>query len=662
MSLIPDWQSAELSEFPGPNLLVDEEDARSALLALNTEYLPGQMRTRAGFTGAFGSILEGGPVTTMYNWLQSLFNRLLTLESRSTVFTIDLNSPFVKATVVPAITAEGMVCAPAGSRIYMAFFKANGLGATETRIWDGLFDNAVPRVEKAFTCPPTAAEFTVVVTEPVAGVVSKGVHKFGFVFTTKNGHQLRPAPNAGSVGLTGFQPVSFTAAGAKQLVLTLTPVFATGQWPAYLDKVAPIMTTVQNPNRYFFVPGAEVTVPANSPLTVPITINIDDVTLASTGTDATPWFSIACQTDLGAQFFPHFVFEYSNRMGYIVDVFDSAVVNTISEIFFSEPYNYQFITSDQHRVRLPGARRCVAAFVLGNVAYLVGPNWTYAMSDNTLTPVEWVPPQLIDGSIGTLSPKGVTVNAAKGIAWICDQAGLYWFAGGAYPRLPISYNQTPDWQRINWAASAAAVQVVDESTRKRVRVMAPLDGATSPTHIMTWDYTEGLENAKYSLDSIAASVFAPGPGAIEVVLNQTSKELELWVSRAATGKILRQKHEPTDAVATLYNDDTAAIDNKYKTPAIPAVFHAPVQHHGGHFRVRGSGSIPLTAFSYDQTRSRAMAPITASAAPGRDYLRFLDMQSEAVRYLVTNGNVADAYFILSRIVGYFSPWMTQRVA
>src|SRR5262249_33695959 len=145
-----------------------------------------------------------------------------------------------------------------------------------------------------------------------------------------------------------------------------------------------------------------------------------------------------------------------------------------------------------------------------------GPNWTYAFEDTGDVPVTWPSARLVDGFIGTQAPRGFTVNASTGLGWCAHTTGLYVFQGGAFNPLPVSYMNAPDWARINWA-QAAKLQVVDDKDKQRVYVLAALDANTSPSHLLTFDYTNGMttETIKYSLWNIAGYL----PGSICIVQN-----------------------------------------------------------------------------------------------------------------------------------------------
>jgi hypothetical protein len=235
-------------------------------------------------------------------------------------------------------------------------------------------------------------------------------------------------------------------------------------------------------------------------------VSISDDDLAG-GVDAVAYQNLLTADVNGlAPFRPASIFPYSSRLAYVTR--DGA---GFPVVYFSDPDNYQQITANQHGVYLPGNLIVNTGRALRGVAYMFGPHWTYSTSDTGGTPTTWAKPQLVDGSIGTLSPNGVADNPAQGFLWVADESGLYLFEGGQYPSRPISYYQQPDWDRINWGGAPTAVKVIDNKSKKRVEVQAPIDGSLVPNARLVWDYTEGVdpETAKYSLLSMPG--YAQGP-------------------------------------------------------------------------------------------------------------------------------------------------------
>jgi hypothetical protein len=182
---------------------------------------------------------------------------------------------------------------------------------------------------------------------------------------------------------------------------------------------------------------------------------------------------------------------------------------------------------------------------------------------------------------------------------------------------------------------------------------------------MVWDYSQvaaGVEgvnhlNIHYSLHNLkdtASAVFKPG--FLELVLHPTRKRRELWVARAETaGKVMRRKYDPADLEADLYNDDTnGGIDFQYRTP--PIVFDADADNIVAlKIRATGAGVMNLAAKSMDSTITTNLAPTTLTSGPGKIFLRWLPqgMVTHSLSYLITNGNIKNAYCAVSYLKTFY---------
>lgn len=638
-----------LTQFRGPNLLVDEEDVRpfEALSANNVEYLAGQVRTRRGFGEVWN---PAKAITALYNWLQSTRNYLMYFHSGTTVVRRDLSSSSDE-NIITGLAANGMVCAQAGHRLYMAFFNSSGLGATEGRCWDGNFTGAVPNVEKCFTAPLACpAEVGIATSEPAVGLITAGVHRIGVIFTTKNGYEVKP------VYLDGANYISLTATGSKNGRVVMTPV---GTWPNWCSSAQIIMTTASNLETYYKVPGATAAVGGGGPVAVTIDFSISDTTLAGEAEEATEYFNLLTQTAGTGPFSPFIVLGYNNRMVYITDILAPDAMTRTSCAYISNMYAPQWITTAKHLLNLPEFRQISAAFTLGGSLYLLGPSWTYAVSDSTDYPVKWAPPQLVDSRIGSPFIRGVCPNASRNWVWVADQSGLYCYRGGAYSIVPASDKQEPDWLRINFGAPPETLRVIDNAADNMVLVLAPLDGAVQPTHILAWDYQDGVTPDRIKYCGAWAIGGGYLPGDLEIVQAYSTKRKELWMAPFTAGKVLRQKYEPADALATIYHDDGNGYESYYQL-CVSGVLPAPTTHVGDHLRVRGTGMLGVVASTLDGVRSRTCRNIVLGTTPGKEELVLYDLQSEAARLRVSNGEVAGAYFILSSLLHYMTPWMGGR--
>lgn len=618
-------------------------------MAQNVQYVRGQVGTRYGHSVVTN---PGDIITAFVNWLFNVFgssrNWFLYYAATVGVRIIDLLAgPGAPTTWVIQTSAFGAAFAFSGNRFYVAFYKSTGAGDS-----GGFVSSYLGGTQNFFLGPIITA---CVVTEPGAGgVVTPGSHRFGYLIQSANGFVTRPSPATGGTFTQGFTPTAFTAgnAGQKQLNMSVNAA-----WPTGASQIQAIMTTTANLNRFYAVPGAFVAVPGGSSSTVNVTINISDSDLAATGLDVTAYQDLlTSDTGQNPPFFPYFIFTYSSRMVYV-----TLDQSGIPVTYFSEPNNFQYITPDQHGVYLPGNLQVTCGTELRGVAYLFGPHWTYAISDNGEVPVLWAKPQLVDGSIGTLSPHGIYDNTAQGFIWVADVGGLYLFRGGQYPQRPVSYYQQPDWNTINWAAATSLV-VIDDTVNRRVSVYAPTGSATTATVAFVWDYADGTEpeQVKYSIKTMAGYLI----GSAGIIQNPTTKRSEVWISPGSADRVLRENN---GSEANPYRDvqnggSAVAIAAVHQTSLLPGM-EGPhgllTMHHGNHFRLTGQGNISVAVFALDATVALFSIQFALNPTPGLLYpLRYFAEDEHVSITLATS--VLDSYFVLSYLAHYWTPGAPQR--
>lgn len=663
MSILLDCKYADTTDFGGPNLLSDEEDisAPQGISCRNVEYVEGQVRIpRRGFTQVWN---PNKVLRVLYSWVQQQYNRLIYLNSSNQVVARDLTD-HTELTLLTGITAAGMTFAQAGYRLYMAFFDNDGASSIACKVWDGTAPTGGPQVEDAFQPTLTTADLLGgdnwgTFTEPSAGSVTVGQHMFAVVPTTFNGFQTQPGPT----DFGAFTPRAFTAAGSKIIHISLSPATV---WPLWVNKLQIAMTTVENPSRWFLVPGAIWFVTRGSGTAATFDIDIDDVTLTGGGpTEITDTlFNLYTATT-----YVHCLIAYNNRNVYLTRTVGPDLYSLVGTILISEPFQPQYVIPSQNLLNLPEFRDCLTGFALGSTLYICGPSWTYAFTDNLRVPVLWSPPRRVSGSIGSPFIRGVSANDAKGYAWVADRTGLYFFDGSVFPIIPCSYEQQPDWDRINFSAGQNMLRVLDSPDDRLIMVRAPLDGATISTHILVWDYTDGVTTKKIKYCGLWNIAAFSGVGDFEIVQAAVSKAKQLWISRGdAVGDVKRLKSiKDGDATPTapgaLYDDDTQGIDSAYRLLAASNSADGVMQQVGAGFRIRGQGQININAYSFDQVRVTPLAPITSeenSMAPGQRHLRLLDEQSEAVSYEVNNGAAPNVFAYWAAIRTYYTTFMKER--
>lgn len=647
------WARLTISDFAGPWTSIEATDVPPgrALVAENCQYTQGQVATRLGYGVAFATVEIA---SALYNWISSLGNYLVSFLPSTGVraFKVSDASP-TRATLASMTTGVACSFAPSGPRMYVAGFDANGdaVGAAKVITYKSSTFSADSCFEPPMTYTPAA------ISEPGTGLITVGAHRVGYVVQTRSGYSCRPSPDSG-VGTPGpstFVPITFTAAGSKNARIVLNPT----TWPTAAASVSIVMSPVFNPGLYVYVPGATATVVGgtNDPQT--ITWSISDEDLVNTGVEATDLLMQMSQTTAGvAPFNPSVVEPYGDRLCYVTTTTDPNG-NAIGVVYASERNAYQSLSADQHLVMLPGQLNVTTVKAMRGILYLFGPNYTYAVHDTTTKPIEWPLASLIDGRRGAGSVRSVAVSPTGTYMWVASEAGLYLFDGSGYPALPVSFLNSDIWALINWSAGAC-VQVVDDPAQKRVTVMAPLGSATTPSHMLVWDYTRGLSFDKVSFSKDSLSGYALGSMAL--VRNDLSgstnpAHVELWLGSSAAAPIMRQKvaTEPEP-----WRDGSAAIAWVYETGMLPA--DAPFQllrHHGGFLRVQGAGTLAITAKHLDASWSQTMSPVTLALLPGAEAQRWLYRVGERVSLRFATSAV-DSHCTLSNLEYFYSPFARER--
>lgn len=632
--LVDPTYSQELrSEFSGAWLNVDPTNVRpeKGLQSQNVQYTtPGQVGTRLGFGTAFSTL---DSVSAMFNWISSLGNLLLWYRtSDRSVRLLDVDVAAAASTVI-AGDLIGYACkfAEAGARLFLSFFTAAGLGASGARVLT--YQGASFVSDLAFQPPITYVPPSP--TEPGAGDVTAGLHLLGYRIEYRSGFITRPSPDSG-VGSTPsrdtFTPVQFTAAGSKYMSWTLNTT-----WPVGAVKVHAIMTPVADQSSWFFLPNPQA-VTGGSASSITFTINVSDETLFTLPEASSSLLLLTNSVANVPQFYPSVVLTHGNRMVYVATTLDN-VGNTSSALFISAIGKYQDIAPDLSLIQLPGLKDIVTAISLDGTLFIFGPQWTYRTIDNNSDPNTWATPILVDGRRGTLSIRGAEVAPSGTYAWVASQDGLYFFPG-AFPAVPISYYQQPHWDRINWNAKNA-VQIKDDPSVKKVYVMAALDDSETPSHMLTWDYTEGFSprDVEYSLDSLQSYAL----GSMEVVKNglpgsvtAAAQKPELWLASSGDDGIFRRKSADDDDP---YLDGVYPVFDAYETSLFPkeGARGEVRQHHGAEYRLTGEGTVQVTAYSIDHAQSKELTIVDLALRPGKILFRGFSLISEGVSHLITSG-------------------------
>lgn len=530
-------KSQTLSDFGGAWSDVDAPDVplSKGLFARNLSYQD-NVGTRFGFGQAFiptaGTNAEF--MTGMKNWISSLGNWLVWFNAvNGKVRGCNLTSPTSVSDLVATNMGQGYhpSWATDGSRLYVCTSSSAGVAGSHGRVisWQ-----SAAWVSDTIAAPPMTYSGGTT-SEPASGVVTAGVHKWGYRIEYRGGFFGKLCPVNASTEV--FEPASFTATGSKNVRFTLNTL-----WPTGAIRVHIAITTISNQAR-FKSANASVAVVGGATSSVTVDVNLSDVEIDASTIDWTFSQSLWTQTIAGvAPFQPTVMQAYGDRMVYVTRITDG-LGNFNSAAVISDPFQYQVFTALDNVVQLPGRTDFVTVKPHGGSLYFFGPNGTHVTADNGDLPQTWKPAETVDTRRGTLAFRGVELAPSGDFLWVADTDGLYLF-NGKYGDLPMSYYQADVWRRINWAA-AATVQVATTATA--AYVLVPLDGNTSPTHILKFEWAAGITPAQLTPQSILFTLVelpAFFPGAIETVQNvlpnlpaNVYDRRELWVGPADYGNL-----------------------------------------------------------------------------------------------------------------------------
>ena len=555
--------SRRISE-PGGSRPQDTIRPNRASRAENCRFDGGVVMGRDGFIAGPAA---AGAVTTIFQWILPTLDFIVTFENGKVVFrsgTGDTEGPAFAG-------AYSFAAAEVGDKVYLAFYNVQCVATTEARIALPSYPG-VP-LDKAFMGPmsivPTAAEAG-------AGLCTVGAHLLGYVVESRSGSLSRMSPIAGGT----FTPISFTVSVDKTIRLSINAT-----WPDDARFVRACMTTKENPAQFFLVPDLKVEVSGGATLTVQLDISIADEDLAR-ATDMTDGESKLTQVGGSGPIQPFNIKALGTRMAYF----------TGAGVYISDPYDFEYVTGDQHLLQVPMQRYLVTACQIRGVNYLFGPKWTYGWVDRRdATPSEWSDPDTTSDSQGTSAIYGVEMSTTGDFAWVANEDG-FWNFGGRFAEFPISYMQESTWKRINWFYGRATLRIVD-NPGAYVRVFAPLDGATQNSHVLTWYYSRGKspQDVDFSLDQISGGASIGGAA---MVMDRLTRKSELWVGPMVAGSILKERREAMDDAGV----------------AIPAVWESgrlfgPTRFLDMHFHrviadVRGFGN--LVARMWDAGRKESV--------------------------------------------------------
>lgn len=616
-----------ISDFRGAWFLNDQvqQSAQRASLCHNMRFLPSKVFTRPGLEELY--TLGTGAIRTFYNqiiiFLGLEYSRIVYLEGADQVkwYYLDdggLLGPNPRDLYTQA--CAGLSIAEAETRLYIGHFLANGGATGVVKIINSLL-SGIP-ADDAFPDPPSPVVLTI--TDVGPGFVSAGEHLFCIRVITRSGFPGKPT------GETAFT----VAPGGREIRVSFTT-------PAMQDSqiVQLGMTTVDNQFQFWDVPEAlTFYLPGSTSGAINASISDEQLVTLPETSDLTDKFNLLTGGLAASK-----VVAFGNRNVYIVG----------NKAYISDPYNLQWILDPDNVVQVEGQRHLITAQPLGGSLVLFGPGYTFSLGgDNNRKPREWAPPVQASKEIGTQCVNGACAAAGHQFLWVADESGLYVF-NGAYGEIPVSYMFDRDWQRINWAAARAYLQMEDNATERCLYINVPLDDSEECNYRMVIDYSRartqgGVDPYKvdYTLDRYNNAQATPSIGR---VLNSTTKKRELCIG-LPDGVLLRN-------VPGLRTDRDLAIASLYETGLVLSnsergTFES--RFGGMQVQVKGSGQLAITPYGLGQelTSDDPVGSIELQAEPdGEEEARWHMMsENESIRMETTG---IGEWFELSRLKVFF---------
>lgn len=469
------FQPLNLGEFRGAHVdlaLAAIDPTRASVAPRNVETTLKGLQPRNGYELLHTDTV--GRVTYIYPWTARGLvspDRLILFRSNRTLAIRYLQTNTTQELItLPAGTVTISV-SEINNRIYITGRNSGGGSSSGTLV----IDPNTSQIDYAFAAPFNCTLTPSTGASP--GTTTVGEHKFALAYTSRSGFKAGFAPSPAGT----FTPVTYTVLDGDGIVEVDLSITA----PDEIETVTLLMTTVDNPDRWYEVPGSTIGVPGSLAYTYTWNVDISDDLLVANANEATTldtWIRRSFGSTADPINVSH-TFMYGDRMVYVCG----------SHVLISEPNAHQRITLDQHIRYLTNQNFVVGGFSIRGVLYLLGESMTEAHTDNRDVPVTWAAPMPVGGAQGIPSPNCIATtvgsDAGSSYAIILNPGGI-WYFDGNYSAKPINHYSMDDWKRVNWAARDS-IKVVDNPTEQKIYVAVPLDAETTPTRMMVFHYARG---------------------------------------------------------------------------------------------------------------------------------------------------------------------------
>lgn len=264
----------------------------------------------------------------------------------------------------------------------------------------------------------------------------------------------------------------------------------------------------------------------------------------------------------------------------------------------------------------------------------------YVTQDNGQSPAFWEVPSPIDSSTGT-SCHGIAQVRDFGDnlldrLFIASRSGFQLF-NGTFSAAEISYPVDAIWERIT-ETHFHTIETVIDPIAALVYCAIPLDGATSPSHVLVGDYQEGLDKFKWDLWT-----FPVAPTSIVVDVASATRQSILKLG-SLTGNVYKLDTAATD-------DFDTAISSYVQFGHLPFDDDEKIWHFTGiRLRARGTGALDIQLFGEDGIRTETPSSIVLAELPGQAIFRGFDFTNEKCSVKIGIDEIGERFTITKFIL------------
>lgn len=307
-------------------------------------------------------------------------------------------------------------------------------------------------------------------------------------------------------------------------------------------------------------------------------------------------------------------------------------------------------------------------------------NGGYAITPSGDNPAEWGVTRLW-GERGPASGRAIASSrggsAAESFLIFADpENGLHRYPGTNTPLDWLSQElksrrpgQLSTWDRVNRQAAEQIWVVIDED-QKEIKVGVPLDGATSPSHILTMSYGNGWDpplmmtmtgewiesrtSRRWSLDPIPTYCAQAVDRTLQTPVDPRvdTRQILFGMAGGTGGNFVDFQ------VPNVYDDNGVGIDSRYR----PAFAKDPAGRRllfvGFTGRGMGKGQMLVKPISGDPDFDPYISQKSIAMGDGTkvvDFASSLKIPKPRLALEFSNGSVPGAWFALHEVVKYYRP-------